>query len=174
MINNESEFIFVPITDEMRESARIASQSFENNLRNSIRKGKGTYAGCLGEEIFHHVFPFMKRENTFDYDFTYGEEATKLTFDIKTKERTVFPKLFYDCSVNLMNGKQDVDYYVFAQVLNTYDCGWLLGLKKSSTFFEEAVFHPKGSGDHSNNFTFHCDTYNMEISKLRAIKKPAE
>ena len=168
MITDDSEFIFVKITDEMRENARIESQKYDTLLVNSIRKGKGTYAGCLGEEMFHKVYPYLERVNNFQYDFSYNN----LTFDVKTKERTVEPKLFYECSVNTMNGKQEVDYYVFAQVSNSYDHGWILGLRRSDSFFKEASFHAKGSIDNRNRFTFHCDTYNMEISKLRPLTKP--
>jgi len=168
MIGEVSEFIFVKITDEMRECAKVESRSYETKLVNSIRLGKGTYAGCLGEEMFHKVFPFLERVNNFQYDFSYGN----ITFDVKTKERTVKPQLHYDCSVNTMNGKQDVDYYIFAQVINTYEYGWILGMKKSDDFFKESTFHPEGSIDKRNNFMFHCDTYNMEINKLRPVKKP--
>lgn len=152
----------------MKENARKTSKEYQDNLNNSIRSGEGTLAGCLGEEMFQKVFPFMVRTNTFEYDFTYEN----LTFDVKTKERTVEPKLFYDCSVNTMNGKQNVDHYVFAQVLDSYDYGWLLGTMKSSKFFDRATLHPEGSRDENNGFTFHCDTYNIPIKELRAITPP--
>lgn len=170
MIESENEFIFVSITDEMREKAKQESHSYENNLINSIRDGKGTYAGCLGEEMLHKVYPFLIRENTYQYDFSYNN----LTFDVKTKERTVPPKLFYECSVNTMNGKQDVDHYIFSQVHNSYEFGWLLGSIRTDKYFKQAEFFPKGSVDSRNNFTFHCDTYNLEISKLRVMAKPLD
>lgn len=166
MIESDSELIYVDITEEMRQNAIATSDAYKNNLNNSIRSGEGTLAGCLGEEMFKKVFPFMERVNDYNYDFKYDT----LTFDIKTKERTVPPQLFYDCSVNTMNGKQYVDYYVFTQVLNDYERGWLLGKIKASKFFEKAIFHPKGSVDSNNNFTFHCDTYNLPISQLNPIK----
>jgi len=162
----------VSITQGMRDSAEIESNRYKNRLNNSIRSGQGTMAGCLGEEIFHTTYPFMARENTSQYDFAYVSPSGKvITFDVKTKERTVHPQPYYDCSVNVMNGKQDVDYYVFAQVLDTYEIGWLLGFIKASDYFERATLHLKGSLDPSNRFTFHCDTYNMPISDLREFKK---
>ena len=114
------------------------------------------------------VFPFLLRINTYDYDFAYGN----LTFDVKTKERTVPPELNYDCSVNLMNGKQKVDHYIFTQVLDTYRYGWILGSMKSSKFFKESSFHACGSVDPTNGFKFHCDTYNIPIEQLRRMNTP--
>ena len=173
MIENDSQLIYVEITDEMLKQATIDSDSYKDNLNNSIRYGQGTLAGCLGEEMFKKVFPFMTRVNDYNYDFTYTSQGDHiLTFDIKTKERTVPPELYYDCSVNNMNGKQDVDYYIFAQVMDDYRRGWLLGMKRTDRFFKEAVLHPKGSRDPSNNFKFHCDTYNVPINQLRPIQAP--
>ena len=166
MIESTAELIYVDITEEMRQNAITTSNAYKDNLSNSIRSGEGTLAGCLGEEMFQKVFPNIERVNDYDFDFTTGYK----TIDVKTKERTVPPQLHYDCSVNTMNGKQRTDYYIFAQVTSDYERGWLLGKIKSSAFFEKAILHPKGSVDPNNNFTFHCDTYNIPISALRPIK----
>lgn len=165
----------VDITDEMRENAKRESDKYKDNVTRSLLYGEGTYAGCLGEEMFHKVFPFMKRFNTRHYDFIYEkDDLINLKFDIKTKQRSVPPMLHYDCSVNELNGKQELDYYVFAQVMTDFERGWLLGTMKSETYFKKARFIKKGEVDPSNNFKSLCDMWNIPISSLRPMKVPEE
>ena len=168
MITSLDQLIRVEITDAMRENAIKTAAEYATKLNKSIRKGEGTVAGCLGEEIFHYTFPFLERVNTYDYDFI--NRSTGTTYEIKTKERTVPPKLSYDCSISDLTRKQEVDWYVFAQVLNDYSVGWLFGGIKAVCFFEEATFYRKGDRDERNNFTFHCDTRNITICDLNPFR----
>jgi len=164
---------FIPyiITPEMRAAAKIDSDSYKDKLNNSIREGKGTLVGSLGEEIFAKVYPHAERINNYDYDFLlYGGTDRELTVDVKTKERTVPPRLHYECSVNTMNGKQKCDWYVFAQVLKGYKQGWLLGGVKALDYFEHSTYHLKGEIDASNGFAFRCNSYNMPISQLSPMR----
>jgi len=157
----------VIITPEMYKSAQTISEQYAHKLKNSIRKGKGTLVGCLGEEMVLSLWPEIQRLNTYQFDCIY--EGKRL--EIKTKERTVPPSLDFDCSVNRLNGVQDADYYIFTSVLNTYKKGWVIGYIKTKTFWEESTFYPKGTVDDSNGFKFHCDTYNMPYRNLRRFKK---
>ena len=43
----------------------------------------------------------------------------------------------------------------------------MLGHLDKEEFFNEASFHRKGDHDNRNNFTFHADCWNVEISKLK-------
>ena len=60
MINNSDEFIYVTISDEMRANAEKAANEYKDKLHNSLLAGRGTMLGCLGEEMFHKAFPYMK------------------------------------------------------------------------------------------------------------------
>lgn len=145
--------------------AKYEAHLYESKVHNSIRKGQGTFFGCLGESLFHHIYPNAIRANTYDYDFIYYNKK----IDIKTKERTVPPKIHYECSVNTMNGKQNCDYYVFTQILDSATTGWILGKIPTEEFFDTAKLYKKGTRDPRNNFTFHCDTYNIPISQLYPV-----
>ena len=82
------------------------------------------------------------------------------------------PLLHYDCTVNKLNGTQNVDYYVFAQVQKDYSRGWILGMVKSKKYFDTARFIREGEVDPSNDFTSRCDMWNLPINQLRPIKAP--
>ena len=115
----------------------------------------------IGEEVAKHVLG-GKIEDTYDYDIVYGE--TKV--DVKTKERTVPPRDYYECSVADFNTRQDCDEYAFVSVLDDLKEAWYLGKISKKEFYETAIFHKKGEVDPDNNFTFKADCYNIPIHKL--------
>ena len=73
-------------------------------LNNSIRRGEGSLVAYIGEEVAKNVLNGQIKD-TYDYDIVYQD--TKV--DVKTKERTVAPKPYYECSVADFNTKQDCD-----------------------------------------------------------------
>jgi hypothetical protein len=130
-------------------------------LNNSIRKGEGSLVAYIGEEVVKKVLDGDIKD-TYDYDIIYN--GTKV--DVKTKERTVPPKLYYECSVADFNTRQDCDEYAFVSVLNNMKEAWYLGKVSKSDFYKTAVFHKKGEVDPANNFTFKADCYNIPVWKL--------
>ena len=115
----------------------------------------------IGEEVVKNVLN-GEIKDTYDYDIVY--QNTKV--DVKTKERTVAPKPYYECSVADFNTRQDCDEYAFVSVLNTLKEAWYLGKIAKADFYKKAVFHRKGEIDCANNFTFKADCYNIPISLL--------
>jgi hypothetical protein len=130
-------------------------------LKNSIRKGEGKMVAYIGEEVVKQVLG-GEIKDTYDYDIIYKE--TKV--DVKTKERTVPPRDYYECSVADFNTKQDCDEYAFVSVLHNLKEAWYLGKISKKKFYETATFHKKGEVDPDNNFTFRADCYNIPINKL--------
>ncbi len=130
-------------------------------LKNSIRRGEGSLVAYIGEEIAKTV---LKGEikDTYDYDIVYQN----VRVDVKTKERTVAPKPYYECSVADFNTRQNCDEYAFVSVLNTLKEAWYLGKISKLDFYKKAIFHRKGEVDPANNFTFKADCYNIPISSL--------
>ena len=115
----------------------------------------------IGEEVAKNVLDGHIKD-TYDYDIVY--QNTKV--DVKTKERTVAPKSYYECSVADFNTKQACDEYAFVSVLNTLKEAWYLGKISKLDFYKKATFHRKGEIDTDNNFTFKADCYNIPISSL--------
>ena len=130
-------------------------------LYNSILNGSGSLAGFIGEQIFMNVLG-GEWKNTYDYDVILSGKR----IDVKTKQTTVKPKSYYDCSVASYNTKQDCDAYAFVRVKKDLSVGWLLGIKPKDKYFKESTFMRKGEVDPSNNFTVRADCYNLRIDKL--------
>ena len=100
--------------------------------------------------------------NTYDYDILV--DGYKV--DVKTKQTTVKPKPFYECSVANYNTRQLCDVYAFVRVLKDLSKGWYLGSIKKQDYFSKAVYLRKGDIDPSNNFTVRADCYNLRIQEL--------
>ena len=132
-------------------------------LNNSIRHGEGSLVAYIGEEVVKSVLR-GEIKDTYDYDIVYQN----LKVDVKTKERTVAPRPYYECSVADFNTQQDCDEYAFVSVLNTLKEAWYLGKISKPDFYKKAVFHRKGEIDPANNFTFKADCYNIPISLLHS------
>tara|TARA_R110000868_G_scaffold376794_1_gene641893 strand:+ start:473 stop:946 length:474 start_codon:yes stop_codon:yes gene_type:complete len=150
----------VDITEEMICLAKDKVKEM-GNLNNSILNGSGSLAGFIGEQIFMNVLG-GEWKNTYDYDVIISEKR----IDVKTKQTTVKPKPYYDCSVASYNTKQDCDAYAFVRVKKDLSVGWLLGIKPKDKYFKESTFMRKGEVDPSNNFTVRADCYNLRIDKL--------
>jgi len=132
-------------------------------LNNSIRHGEGSLVAYIGEEVVKNILN-GEIKDTYDYDIVYQN----LKVDVKTKERTVSPKPYYECSVADFNTKQACDEYAFVSVLNTLKEAWYLGKISKLDFYKKATFHRKGEIDTDNNFTFKADCYNIPISLLNS------
>ena len=130
-------------------------------LNNSIRKGEGSLVAYIGEEVAKAVLG-GEIKDTYDYDLKYESK----TVDVKTKERTVPPRDYYECSVADFNTRQNCDEYAFVSVLDNLQEAWYLGKIGKKEFYETAIFHKKGEVDPDNNFTFKADCYNIPIHKL--------
>jgi len=106
----------------------------------SHRKLAANIVGCLGEVVVEmwldaeevSITPELT-ETTHDYRLVNGS-----TFDVKTKDRTVSPRPYYDCSIPLYNHEhQRPDYYIFVSLerngsnkdtsAKRYHTAWILG-----------------------------------------------
>ena len=152
--------IKVIVTDEMLLKAREKTNEM-GQLHNSILRGQGNMSGFIGEQVALSILG-GSWVNTYDYDITVGEYKV----DVKTKQTTVAPRPFYECSVADFNTKQNCDAYAFVRVLKDYSVAWFLGVLTKQEYFDKAVFLKKGQVDPSNNFTVRADCYNVRIDQL--------
>lgn len=153
--------------DDATISAAKKLEAEMPQLRNSIRSNAGMLVGFVGELMVAN-FLEVDLQNTYDYDLIYHG----VKFDVKTKEvgkapgSNSTPKPYYECSVSAYNTTQGCDVYVFTRVDLKKQVGWILGWMDKARYFERATFRRKGELDRSNNKTFDCDCYQMEIGKL--------
>ena len=153
--------IEVIITQDMLDKAHNKSEEM-GRLNNSITKGKGNLAGFLGEQIALQILG-GEWSNTYDYDLVTPDNKK---VDVKTKQTTVTPRSYYECSVAKFNTRQKCDSYAFVRVKNTMDVGWFLGSMGHDEYYDKATFLKKGEVDPSNNFTVKADCYNLKIEEL--------
>lgn len=160
-------FIRVEITEEMTARAKAKADEM-GVLKNSIRKGQGNLAGFLGEEIVLEAFPEAESANTYQHDV----KMPGITFEVKSKDRTVNPRLDYEASVANYNTSQRADYYVFTSVFrdkstNAYTHGHIIGMIEKESYKKQAVFLRKGDLDPSNGWVVSADCYNLPYSDLK-------
>ena len=150
-----------------------AEQWAENlgRINNSIMRGRGNLAGRLGEiALARHLGVAIKDHK--DYDMIYNGEK----IEVKTKRRTVPPKLSYDVSVASTSTHQKPDRYAFISIEFEgmtargfyYDVKniWLVGDMAADKYFKLATEWNRGDEDESNGFVTLVDMFNMRIGDL--------
>ena len=161
-------------------SDRILSQAKQKAdqlplLKNSIRGGKGAVVAFIGEYIACIALDGVIK-NTYDYDLLYGVNSYedwicdennpfRRRVDVKTKERTVPPRPYYNCTVADFNTNQKCDEYAFVSVHKNLRDAWYLGKISKNDFYSKATFSKKGEPE-TPLFNFRADCYNLQISEL--------
>jgi hypothetical protein len=161
-------FLEVDITPKMLANAATKAREM-GVLNNSIRKGEGNLVGFLGEEVVLAAWEESQSCNTYQHDITFEE----VSFEVKSKDRTVFPRLSYECSVANYNTKQRADFYVFTSIYrpnrdlkDVYTKGHIIGVISKQDYFEQANFLKAGTIDPSNNWKVSADCFNLPYQAL--------
>ncbi len=164
----------VDITSDMVAEARQLANSI-GRLGNSITKGDGNLAGCIGEVA---VRDFLNSSygsgasiaGDYDYDLITRKNQR---IEVKTKRCTSVPQPHYECSVAMFNHTQNCDFYVFTRVSS--DKVYLLGFLPREEFTQKAKRMIKGQKDRNivngQHFKFHADCLNVKISDLKMFKR---
>jgi hypothetical protein len=164
--------IVMPTTKLMREQATEYAKLIPE-LNNSIKKGKGRYAGCLGEIVLNDFFKSRNPKDSVivgDYQYDIIYKGAKV--EVKTKQTTVAPRSHYDASVTACNVKQQCDFYFFMRIDDKdWKTAWLCGVVAREEFMNRSIFHRKGEVDTSNNYVFKQDCYNIKHSDMAIPSK---
>jgi len=149
-----------------KEQIDRANNLYEfTELNGSITKGQSNIYGALGEVIIFDIYKEkgynVDFNSTYDYDLII--EGYKI--DVKTKRTKVNPMPNYLCSVSAFNIRQKCDYYFFLRINENMKYCYLLGYKRKTDFFNQAIFNKKGSLD-VNGWSFKDDCYNLKIDML--------
>lgn len=159
-------FIEIEITDDMVARAR-AKDAEMGTLKNSIRNGQGNLCGFLGEEVVLAAWAGSESNNSYNHDLNYEE----VTFEVKTKDRTVPPRLSYECSIAHFNDRQTADIYVFVSLYRIketgdYVRGYVLGCMTKDDYKRQATYLKVGDIDPSNGWKVSANCFNVGIEKL--------
>lgn len=164
MLITDDGYIEVDVTPDMVERAKAKANAM-GELRNSIRRGKGNLVGFLGEEIVMAAWGGATSANTFHHDITFEE----VTFEVKSKDRTVVPKPTYEASVANYNATQKADFYVFVSVLRQgtdYVKGHIVGIYDKASYVKDATYLEAGDVDPSNGWVVSANCYNLPYWRL--------
>ena len=169
MAEDKRLMVEIPFTQEMVDSAKKKAKIM-GSINNSILKGRGNFAGFLGEEavasyITANIISFDEGENKYGHDLNKNGKR----IEVKTKRRTVKPRLNYDVSV-AATSKHHV--YIFTSIQfdgNEPKKIWIIGQKDRDAYFKEARFIKKGEPEGDNGFIARIDMYNMVTTELDGL-----
>jgi hypothetical protein len=144
-------------------------------LRRSMRGRQGNEVGCMGELVAMRYLESLSVPYIDAPEVNHDLATQHGTVDVKTKERTVRPKPYYDCTVpDYVKGHQLPDIYLFVSLLSDKSVGckrfvraWVLGTISRSRFEEIAVLWTLTRTDPSNNWTPTIAGWNVPVSSLR-------
>ena len=176
MDNSKGLIVEIPFTQDMVNSAKAKAKQM-GSIKNSILKGKGNFAGFLGEEavaayISADIISFEEGDAKYGHDILKNDRR----IEVKTKRRTVAPKPFYDVSVAATSkhqaDKRGLDLYIFASIQfdgHTPKRIWIIGQKDRDQYFKQARFIKKGESEGNNGFRAHTDMYNLITTELDGL-----
>lgn len=156
------EFLRWEVNEDLLSQARNWTECFSTSR--SIRNDDGAnLVGNLGEVIFSKMYPDAVRlPFTDEADFLFKG----LRVEVKTKDRTVGCKAYYDAGVQAYQKDYDVDWYVFYSWNTRGGFIEYLGWMEKAKFYEKARFCTKGSIDPANGWVVSRDCYVVLISEL--------
>jgi len=167
--------IEVPITEPIRKAA--AKLADHKVYSRSMRGKEANIVGAYGEVIVYSYLRDLKLSPVFAHKTTHDIEVRDITFDVKTKERTVEPKPYYDCTVPAYNhSHQRPNLFVFVSLKsnkkrgpNRFTNAWVLGMISYSDLERKARYWEKGQIDPDNGWKASIDCFNVQISDLKLM-----
>ena len=152
----------------------------------SHRQKEANLVGCIGEvafECFLHHFgvEFEDHRHGTEHDYVVGG----YTVDVKTKDRTVNPRIEFDNSVPLYNHEhQRPDYYYFVSLLRSPSAGHsraerftaanLVGGIDLGTLDSQGTKWGEGQTDPSNGTMFWTACMNVTMAQLLSNQEMLE
>lgn len=160
-----------------KEILWLAQKRIEDDpiFKNSIRGKEANLIGSIGEVLFERFIQEegltlekeTREEERYNHDFIVDEE---FRVEVKTKDRSVVPKSYYDCSVTEESlSRQDPDFFYFISLLRKrgiFTDGYLLGAIDTPNLYIRGEKWKAGEIDARNGKTISKDCVNIEIKNL--------
>lgn len=150
----------------------------------SHRKEAANEVGIIGEIVVedylisNNVYVVYDNLTTHDYRLKNNK-----TIDVKTKDRTVVPQSFYECSVPLYNHEhQQPNFYIFVSLLRSrgveglhrFTNAYIVGAARQIDIEEKGVKWLAGQTDPSNDTTFWTDCLNIKVYDCKPVEEVVE
>lgn len=161
------------IPDKVHNWALSSSTNSAFNATTLLEGGTGQYVGYIGEAIFgtwlsNNGIPFTHiGHESFDADFS----VQGITFDVKTKHRTVLPRGDYCGHIPTTQREQGTTFYVFTSVLMVRDraaCCDLMGFISKGQFWNTCELVEAGS-QFDNGLLERTDAGKIAYRTLRSM-----
>jgi len=139
--------------------------------KRSMRGEEGTYIGAIGEIVLvdylkNHCMEVIDKRESTRFDFFVNSKRV----EVKTKDRTVAPKPFYECSVPLYNHSHQIpDWFYFISLYRegkVFKKAYLLGGMTYQQLSQEGVKMNEGEVDERNGWLCREPCININIEKL--------
>jgi len=152
----------------------------------------GRYLGFMGElktlEYFHSQgikYSWKNRDpNTKEPSYNFDAKINGYKIEIKTKDRSVSPRLEYEASVAQNSNKklQECNFYIFTSISRKghpekdySDCEYtLLGYMSKEEFTQKSYLRLQGKVDPTNNFGTPKQCWNIFHDQLHPISELLE
>ena len=147
---------------------------FVKSIRGNGRTESRKPVGAIGETV---LIDYLKGKEIEVIDNREGKDATKYDLlvngkkvEVKTKDRTVSPKPYYECSVPLYNHTHQIpDWFYFISLYrdsNKYKRAYILGGITYKELEDEGVVMMDGDIDIRNGWACNESCINITINKL--------
>jgi hypothetical protein len=169
----------IEVSVERYLEAAQARSELLGELNRSMRGTQANQVGALGELIGMDYLRScgVEIEEVFStsYDVRVKIDGVWKTLEFKTKERTVVPQPFYDCTVPAYNhDHQRPDFFLFISLVSSgksdqisrFSRAFILGSITLERFDELATPWSPNQTDQSNGWTPTIECYNVPISHL--------
>ena len=171
----------ITITEDMHIKAEVLASNMPA-YKLSYRGAEANPVGCLGETVAEEwlkrngiVFYDERNETTHDYRLA----DRNLTFDVKTKDRTVPLRPNYECTVPLYNhDHQQPTYYLFISLqrdksnktddIRRFHTAYIAGGLNQEQLKSRSRFYPEGVTDPSNDMTIKLSCLNTYASQVES------
>lgn len=162
-----------PIPDKTHKWALANCSNEAYNGTTLLKGGTGQYVGYIGEAVFgkwltDSGIPFDYIGNdSFDADFSVQD----VTFDVKTKNRTVLPRDDYCAHIPMSQREQETIFYVFTSVLmvkNRAACCDLMGFISKEQFWAKCE-DVKAGTTFDNGLLERTDAGKLAYRSLRSM-----
>jgi hypothetical protein len=169
----------IEVSVERYLEAAQARSELLGELNRSMRGTQANQVGALGELIGmdYLLSCGVEIEEVFStsYDVRVKIDGVWKTLEFKTKERTVVPQPFYDCTVPAYNhDHQRPDFFLFISLVSSgksdqisrFSRAFILGSITLERFDELATPWSPNQTDQSNGWTPTIECYNVPIGHL--------
>lgn len=160
---------------------QVAQEIFERTpvYRKSHRGEAANQVGILGEVVIREALDLSELAYDPDFTTTHDLRISQVgRLEIKTKDRTVPPRLEYECSLPLYNHEhQNAEYFAFVSLerdKRDANEGWerfhyahIVGAANQKMITTHGKVWRAGETDPSNGTKFWTDCINISIANLK-------